>query len=71
MEGGNIILHRKDPHEIRYLKYFNSVYLCEGYVLSHIQGLIKGAKLCLNPYFFWLAGEVSRLAVEVLSPCRK
>ena len=35
------------------------------------QGLVKGAELCLNPYFFWLAGEVSRLAVEVLSPCQK
>ena len=34
------------------------------------QGLIKGAELCLNPYFFWLAGEVSWLAVEALSPCQ-
>ena len=34
-----------------------------------IQGLVKGAKLCLNPNFFWLAGEVSWLAEEVLSPC--
>ena len=34
------------------------------------QGLVKGTKLCLNPYFFWLAGEVSWLAVEVLSPCQ-
>ena len=33
------------------------------------EGLVKGAKLCLNPYFYWLVGEVSCLAVEVLSPC--
>ena len=26
-----------------------------------MQGLVKGAKLCLNPYFFLLAGEVSWL----------
>ena len=32
-----------------------------------VQGLVKGAELCLNPYF-WLAGEVSWLAIEVLSP---
>ena len=33
-----------------------------------VQGLIKGAKLCLNPS---LAGEVSWLAVEVHSQCQK
>ena len=38
---------------------------------TRTQGLAKGAKLCLNPYFFWLAGEMSWLAVEVRSPCRK
>ena len=37
------------------------------------QGLVKGVTLCLclNPYFFLLTREVSWLAVEVLSPCRK
>ena len=34
-----------------------------------LQGLVKGVELCLNPLnTFWLAGEVSWLAVEVLSP---
>ena len=33
----------------------------------YMQGLEIGAELCLNPY--WLAGEVSWLAVKVFSPC--
>ena len=40
----------------------NEVYGCT-------QGLVKGAKLCLNPYFFSWLREVSWLAVDVLSPC--
>ena len=36
-----------------------------------LQGLVKGAELCLNPYFFGWCGEENWLAVEVLSPCQK
>ena len=35
------------------------------------QGFVKGGELCLNLDFFWLAVEVSRLPVKVLSPCQK
>ena len=42
---------------------------CETF-LFQIQGLVKGAEL-FKSLLFWLAGEVSWLAIEVLSPCQK
>jgi len=37
--------------------------------MRFIQGLVKGAELLFKSLLFWLVGEVSWLAVQVLAPC--
>ena len=63
--------HDINFHLIYNLRLCPSLLVCKGkieekniilYQLAADQGLVKGAKLCLNSYFFWLAGEVSWLA---------